>query len=97
MVVHKPLVADGVIHKPFVADVDPRSQAVGGIRGSSFTSRWLHTWIVVYRPLVSEKIVQKSLVAVVYRRSQAYGGRGSRFRAFGSRRGSSLTGPSWPK
>ena len=50
IVVHKPLVADGVVYKPLVACVDRRLQAFGGrwshlhafggIRGSPFTSLW---------------------------------------------------------
>ena len=40
IVVHKPLVADGVIYRPFVAYVDRRVHAFGGIRGSSFASPW---------------------------------------------------------
>ena len=50
IVVHKPLMADGVVYKPLVACVDRRFQAFGGrwshlqafdgIRGSSFTSLW---------------------------------------------------------
>ena len=67
--VHKPLVAEGLVYQPLVACVDRRLQAfggkwsyyqaVGGIRGSSFTSLWWqmesftslwwHTWIVVYK------------------------------------------------
>ena len=66
---HKPLVADGLVYKPLVACVDrrlqafggrwSRLQAFGGIRRSSFKSRWWqmvsftslwwHTWIVVYK------------------------------------------------
>ena len=87
-VVHKPLAAGGVFYKPFVAGVDRRSQAFGGrwshlqafrgIRGSSCTCYWWHTWIVVCKPLV----------AYVERHSQAFGGGWSRLQAFGSLHGS---------
>ena len=65
IVVHKPLVADGVIYKPLVAYVDRRVEAFGGIRGSACTCLWWHTLIVDCKPLV----------AYVDRRSQAFGGR----------------------
>ena len=47
------------------------------------------------QPLLAKGVVYKPFVAYVDRRSQAYGGRSGRSRAFGSRRGSSLTGLWW--
>ena len=91
IVVHKPLVADGVAYKPLGANVDYCVKAFGGIRGLSFTSiwwqmeqftsLWWNTWIVVYKPLG----------VCVDRRSQALGGRWSHLQAFSGIRGSSCT------
>ena len=95
ILVHKPLVADGVIYKPLVAYVDRRVHAFCGIRGSSFESpSWL-TRIAVHKPSVADGVVYKPLVACVDRRLQAFGGRWSRLQAFGGIRGSSFTSIWW--
>ena len=56
-------------------------QAFRGIRGSSCTYLWKHTWIVECKPLV----------AYVDRRLQVFGGRWTRLQAFGGWHGSPLT------
>ena len=76
-------------------------QAVGGLRGSpftslwwqmdSFTSLWWLAWIAVFKPLGADGVVYKPLVAYVDRRSQAFGGRWCHLQAFGGICGWSCT------
>ena len=63
IVVHKPLVADGVINKPLVAYVDRRSQAFGG--------RWSHLQAF---GAIRGSSCTRLLLACVDRRVEAFGG-----------------------
>ena len=90
-----------VVYMSVVTYVDRRLQALGGLRGSPFTSLWWHmesftslwwlAWIAVCNPLVADGVIHKPLVAYVDHRSQAFGGRWCHLQAFGGLRGSSCT------
>ena len=57
-------------------------QAFGGIRGSSCTCIWWHTWIAVCKPLVADGVIYRPFVAYVDRRVHAFDGlRGSSFKS----------------
>ena len=71
-----------VVYMPLVANVDRRLEALGGIRGSPFTSLWWQmelfksllwlAWIVDCKPLVAGRVINKPLVAYVDRRVQGF-------------------------